>query len=114
MPYIQTKTNVTITPQKEAVLKAKLGEAIAAIPGKSESWLMCEFADQCRLWFQGDNSNPIAYVEVKIFGKADPASYEKLTGLICGILEEELEIAKNRIYVKYEEIDHWGWNGTNF
>lgn len=114
MPYIQTRTTVEITPEKEAILKEKLGKAIEAIPGKSEAWLMCEFADRCRLWFQGDNSEPIAYVEVKIFGQAVPVYYEKLTALICGILNSELAIPANRIYVKYEEISHWGWNNKNF
>ena len=33
---------------------------------------------------------------------------------VCGIYETELRIPKDRVYVKYEESDKWGWNGTNF
>jgi len=40
MPFIDTKTNVTITKEKEKELKERLGKAISIIPGKSESWLM--------------------------------------------------------------------------
>ena len=40
MPFISTKTNVTVTKEKETQLKERLGQAISIIPGKSESWLM--------------------------------------------------------------------------
>ena len=40
MPFISTKTNVTVTKEKETELKQRLGQAIAILPGKSESWLI--------------------------------------------------------------------------
>lgn len=50
-------------------------------------------------------------MEVKIYGSASKTAMEKMTEEICNIYEEELGIAKNRIYVKYEEVENWGWNG---
>ena len=114
MPYINTKTTVSITPEKEAALKEKLGKAISLLPGKSEQWLMLSFEDCCRMLFQGCNGKPLAFAEVKLFGKASAADYEALTGRITEILGEELGIAPAGIYVKYEEVSHWGWNGGNF
>lgn len=114
MPYIGTKTTVEITAEKEKVLKAKLGKAIECIPGKNESWLMLEFEDNARIWFKGDNSKPSAWVEVKILGSAEKQYYDKMTGVICDILSDELGIPSDRVYVKYEEISSWGWNGGNF
>lgn len=114
MPFISTKTNVTISKEKEAEIKKKLGKAIELIPGKSESWLMLSFEDQCTLYFKGDGDKPIAYVEVKLFGSASAGAYDKLTASITDILSGELDIAPNQIYVKYEEVSHWGWNGHNF
>lgn len=114
MPYIETKTSVKITPEKEVLLKEKLGKAIECIPGKNESWLMLSFEDGVRMWFRGDNSAPSAMVEVKILGEADPKYYGKMTAVICDILSSELGIPSDRIYVKYEEIENWGWNGSNF
>lgn len=114
MPYISTKTNVTISKDKEKSIKTKLGKAIELIPGKSENWLMVAFEDQCSLYFKGNADQPIAFVEVKLFGSANSLSYDKLTAEITTILKEELEIAPNQIYVKYEEVQNWGWNGNNF
>lgn len=114
MPYIQTKTNVTISKEKEASIKSKLGQAIACIPGKSEGWLMLDFEDQCRMYFKGDGTKPMAFVEVKVFGKASAAAYDKLTAAITKIFNEVLEIEPSQVYVKYEEVEYWGWNGSNF
>lgn len=114
MPYINTQTNVVITKEKELEIKEKLGKAIEFIPGKSENWLMVSFQDQASMYFKGDSESGIAFAEVKLFGKADSVSYNKLTAAITKILAEELEIAPDHIYVKYEEAGNWGWNGSNF
>lgn len=114
MPYIETITNVKITQEKEKSLKAKLGEAISVIPGKSEKWLMLNFRDEERLYFHGDNNMPICYSEVKIFGKADSADLENLTRAMCAVYEEELGVNPENTYVKYELLDSWGWNNMNF
>lgn len=114
MPYIGTKVNVPLNQQRERSIQAKLDEAIALLPGKSARWLMTSFEDGVRLHFQGDSVSPAAFVEVKVFGSSDRASYEKLTAAVTTILGEELGIAPERVYVAYGETDNWGWNGGNF
>ncbi len=114
MPYITTKTTVAISPEKQETIKKRLGKAIELIPGKSESWLMLSFEDSSIMYFKGSDAKPLAFVEVKIFGKASADAYRKLTSAITEILKEELGIAPDCIYVKYEEAANWGWNGNNF
>jgi phenylpyruvate tautomerase PptA (4-oxalocrotonate tautomerase family) len=114
MPMISTKTNIAITKEQELELKTKLGKAIEILSGKSESWLMLSFEDNCRLWFKGDNSRPTAYVEVKVYGKIDYSQSNKLTEKICEILKAVLGIDGTDVYVKYEEVEMWGWNGNDF
>jgi Uncharacterized protein, 4-oxalocrotonate tautomerase homolog len=114
MPYISTKTTAAVSPEKREIMKKKLGKAIELIPGKSESWLMLSFEDNSIMYFKGSDAKPLAFVEVKIFGKASSDAYRKLTNAITDILNEELGIAPDCIYVKYEEVANWGWNGSNF
>lgn len=114
MPFISTKTTVNITPEKKDVITKKLGKAIELIPGKSESWLMLSFEDGLTMYFKGRGDRPLAFVEVKIFGQASKSSYDKLTKAITEIVNEELAISPDCIYVKYEEVSNWGWNGSNF
>lgn len=114
MPFIGSKVTVKISPEKEEIIKAKLGKAISLIKRKAETFLMVGFEDEYKLYFAGEKLEKGAFVEIKIFGKANDEEYENLTAEVCNIYNEELGIPKNKIYVKYEEIDHWGWNGTNF
>ena len=114
MPFIRTSLNITLSASQEEALKKRFGEAIACIPGKSENWLMLEFSDNCRMWFKGEQA-PMAMVDVSIFGGAWPEAYEALTAKLTGILAEVVQgLASDRIYIKYSEYSHWGWNGGNF
>lgn len=113
MPLITTRTNTQITKETEKVLKAKLGKALANL-GKTESWLMLDFKDNCRLWFKGKNDEKLAMVEVSLLGKAGRSAYNKMTAEVTEIISSELGISPSNIYVKYEEVENWGWNGSNF
>jgi len=114
MPFIGSKVTVKISNEKEEIIKKKLGEAIKLIPGKSETFLMVGFQNEYSLYFGGEKLEKGAFIEVKIFGKTSKEAYANLTAAICIIYEEELGIPQNKIYVKYEEIENWGWNGSNF
>lgn len=37
-----------------------------------------------------------------------------MTEALTKILTEALSVPADRIYVRYEEVSHWGWNGSNF
>ena len=114
MPYIRTTVSKELTEQNKENLKAKLGQAIALIPGKSESWLMLTFEDNMNMYFKGGCYNDYAYLEVSLFGTASDAAYDRLTAALSEIVNEELGIDRANIYIKYEEAEHWGWNGSNF
>ena len=63
---------------------------------------------------EGERTQLSAFVEVKVFGAIPEGCLDKLTGEICGIYEQELQIPQDHVYIKYEEVDKWGWNGNNF
>lgn len=113
MPFINLTTNIVISKAKEEAIKERFSEAIEIIPGKSK-WLMVAFRDNVSMFFKENETDPMAFIEVKFFGYADGEAYERLTGSITDIVKEELEISKERIYVAYQGTPHWGWNGSNF
>ena len=113
MPYIDTTASVAISSRKEQAIKERMGKAIELIPGKSEDWLMLSFRDNRSMYFQGSDE-PCAICAVKIFGTASEEAYQKLTEALTDIMHEELNIEPERIYVTYEEVGVWGWNGGNF
>ena len=113
MPYIETTANVAIPSQKERAIKERLGKAIELIPGKTERWLMVSFRENASMYFQGSDA-PCAICHVKLYGAGTEDAYSKLTAAITDILHDELGLDPSRVYVAYEEIETWGWNGGNF
>ena len=111
MPFIEAKTNQKITDMHS--LKAELGQAITAIPGKSEAYLMVEISDGLNMWFKGSDE-PCAMFEIAIFGGASNSAYDDLTKRICSLAEKYMNVSPDRTYVKYSEIEHWGYNNFNF
>ncbi len=114
MPYIETKTNITLTDEVKLELKKRFADAIALIPGKSEEWLMLGFSDGMTMSFRGDITSPCAMVEVDIFGGATDSDYDAVTEAVCEIMNEVAKIPADRVYVKYRECDRWGYNKFNF
>ena len=111
---IVTHTTARITNEKKEALTRAFGEAISLLPGKTDAYLMLEFQGDCEMAFHGDTKLPLAFVEVKILGKSTAAAYNALTARICDMIKEILGVPTDGTYVKYEEIEHWGFDRHNF
>ena len=114
MPFIDSKVTVKITPEKEEKIKERLGQAISIIPGKCESWLMVGFEDEYKLYFKGEKCEKAAFVDIRIYGSLSSSACDQMTAEVCRIYGEELGIPAGNIYVSYQGIADWGWNGGNF
>lgn len=112
MPFINIRTNAPVTDNNKLAIKSALGEAVTTI-GKSEQWLMVGFEHQTYMYFRGENE-PMAMVEVSMYGDAPAQALNELTGIITTLLSDTLYIDDKRIYVSYMSTPHWGWNGSNF
>jgi len=114
MPFINAKTNLSLNTEIQSVLKTRLADAMSAsFPGKTENWLMIQFESASSMYFAGTDA-PCMMVHMDIFGSQSDAAYDKMTAAVCRIISEECGIPADRIYVKYSEVEHWGWNGVNF
>ncbi|WP_027624157.1 phenylpyruvate tautomerase MIF-related protein [Clostridium lundense] len=114
MPYINSTITLKLSEEKKENIKTKLGKIISEIPGKSEEWLMVGFNDNHTLYFRGEKKEKAAFVQVQICGSTDRKYKNKVTESICTLLQQELSISKDNIYVTFQEIQDWGWNGTLF
>ena len=95
MPFINSKISTSLTEAQETEIKTRLGQ-------------------DYKLYFRGSNAEPIAMVEVSVYGSENPSAFSKLTGQICDIFKDVLGIAPDHVYVKYQAVSNWGWNGDNF
>lgn len=113
MPFIDSKITVSVSDEKKETIKQRLGQAVSVL-GKTESFLMVGFDDDYDLYFAGEKVEKGAFVSVALYGNASSDAYSKMTGEICTILNEELGLSPDRIYVTYRGVSDWGWNGRNF
>ena len=112
MPYIDSKITVRLNDRKKEEIKSALGKLIATL-GKSEDYLMVGIEDSYDLWFGGNKLEKGAYVEVKVLGSVDAGGSDKMTAKVCEILEKELGIPSNAVYVSYLGTGCWGWNARS-
>ena len=113
MPFIDSKISVAVAPEKKEIIKAEFGRLMSVL-GKSETYLMVGIDDNYDLWMGGNKVEKGAYVSVSLLGNASSDAYEKLTGKICELFENELNIPGSSVYVTYHPVSDWGWNGSNF
>lgn len=114
MPMINIKTNVSVSSEQENTIMSALGKSISLIRGKSEAWLMVGIDGGSSLCFREDKKTPCAFVNVSIYGSASTNEYEALTGAVTTLLNQQLGIRSDRIYVCYQETMNWGYSGHNF
>lgn len=114
MPYFEVQTSAALPEEERAGLRRELARVIELVPGKSERWLMVHIEDGADMAFAGDASAPAAMVELKTFGELEAGLYDMLTRELCASLPPLLHVPADRLYVVYEPISRWGWNGGNF
>ena len=103
MPFIDCRTSAPLAQEVRERIKTRFGQAISALK-KPESYLMVGFK----------RAEKGAYVAVSLFGSAAPADCERMTALICTILQEEANVDPAQTYVTYHPVENWGWNGSDF
>ncbi len=113
MPFIDVKLSEKISEEKKEAVKTKLGKAVSLLH-KPESYLMVGIVDDYTLYFAGKKLSRGAYVSVSLFGQPAARDTEKMTAEICKILQEELAVSGDKVYVTYHGVENWGWNGSNF
>ena len=113
MSYIDCKVSISLSESDKETLKNEFGRIVNDMPGKSESFLMIGFQDNYDLYFKGKKLDYGAFVEVKLFGRATEDSMQKVTSEIYKLFDDKLNIPAKSVYIKFEEVDTWGWNGYN-
>lgn len=114
MPFIHISTSKKIEDADQEKLMKEFGKEISILKGKTEKWLMVKISDEQAMCFQGDSKTPCVMIEVSIYGRFQNQEYQKLTEALTDTVLRITEIPAERIFVKYIETDHWGWNSSNF
>jgi phenylpyruvate tautomerase len=116
MPLIQIETSCSLPDinRKQALAKL-LSQLASEASGKPEQYVMASIHDGLTMTMSGSNG-PCALVTVKAIGGLSKAVNQAFASKISQLLQKELSIPPNRIYITFEELDsnHWAWNGKTF
>jgi len=111
MPYIAINTSLKLSVTQKEKIKSEFGRLITIIPTKTEAGTLVDFSDS-RTIYKGGVEVAGAFIDVRLFHKADFEPKKKFTEEIFELLLRELGIAKENIYLNIMEFDNWGTAGT--
>ena len=115
MPCIRCTVNRRIEKEQSLNLKKGFMEAIQMIPGKNPETLMVILQDSADMCFHSESESACAFVEVNILLRDDPTEhFHKMSSVICNLLEKELNIEGQNVYIRYMATKDWAWNSINF
>lgn len=112
MPYIDVNISKKLSDDEKYVLKAKLGELISIIPGKTEAVTMIGINDSYTMYMSGQKKEKLAFLNIKLYKSSEFEYKNELTKKIFEFFEKEYDIAGENIYMTFDEYDSWGTSGT--
>ena len=117
MPFLKISLSHSKLLEESCQRLKREGSAILAEEtGKSIDFVMVALDFGNSFSFGGDSSLPTAYLEVKNVGSLAPSVTAALSGRLCELLEDELSMSAQRIYLEFQESERhlWGWDGKTF
>jgi len=112
MPLLSIRTNINLNDLNS--LASLASKTTANALGKPESYVMVAVEDQLTMLFAGSDE-PTAYLELKSISLPESET-KTLSSVLCQLINEQLDIEKNRIYIEFSNAERhmWGWNGSTF
>ncbi len=114
MPLLALQTSVCLSNQQRHDLLAPLSKIVAECIGKPERYVMVNIGESAML--MGGIESPAAYADLRSIGGLNGTVNRKLSERICALLQEQLDIPPDRVYLGFTSVtaDNWGWNGGTF
>ena len=114
MPYLQIQTNQSVNAEKSQQLMQNASKTVAEILGKSENYVMVALQQSVTMMFAGNNE-PLAYLQLKSLGLPESSTAD-FSQALCDLVNKELGIAPERIYIEFTNPARhmWGWNNKTF
>jgi phenylpyruvate tautomerase PptA (4-oxalocrotonate tautomerase family) len=110
MPYIAVNTVQKLNPAVKEKLKAELGRLIAIIPTKDEKGLMVDFADGRTIYKAGKEVDG-AFIDLRLYKKSEMEFKKKFTQEVFKLLQDELSLKPEAVYLNIIELETWGSGG---
>ena len=112
MPHIEVKTTQKLSREQKITLTEKLSAAWAECSDPHVAGnIQYVVEDDMFITFRGDHDSPSANVQVHPGPLTPVSDYEKIVKAFFPVLTEELGVSKDKLYITFSEIQHWGFDG---
>lgn len=111
MPYVNVNVSSQLKADEKELLKAKMGETISQIPGKTEAVTMVNITDGCALYLGGKPLEKGAFIETRIYGTIERENKGKYIKAVFAAMKDALGYPEEGIYINILEFDTWGSKG---
>jgi phenylpyruvate tautomerase PptA (4-oxalocrotonate tautomerase family) len=114
MPLLTLQTSARLSSQQRHDLLAPLSKIIAECIGKPERYVMVTVSEAAML--MGGAETPAAYADIRSIGGLNNAVNRKLSEGVCRVLQEQLGIPPDRVYLGFSNVsaENWGWDSGTF
>ena len=114
MPYLKITTSKSIDAGHKHNLLKTASRMVASELGKPEQYMMVSVESPVQMLFAG-TEEPCAFLELRAI-ELPESKTGKLSQLLCGLLESQTGIRRDRVYINFADIKPgmWGWNGETF
>ncbi|MDR1351912.1 MAG: hypothetical protein LBK05_01415 [Treponema sp.] len=111
MPYVSLNTSEKLSETQKERVKSEIGRLIAVIPGKTEEVTIVDISGGHSM-YKGGQAVPCAYVDIRVYTKADPEGKKQFVDGLFVVLDRELGIPKDNVYMSVLEFEQWGDHGA--
>ena len=114
MPLLKLDTSVPLAEDKRVGLAKALSAITAQAIGKPESYVMVVIGQGTLC--MGGGVGPGAFVDIRSIGGLNPSVNGELARQVCALLDQELGIEANRVYLNFTDVErsNWGWDNRTF
>ncbi|MBQ2816816.1 MAG: tautomerase family protein [Clostridia bacterium] len=111
MPFVSVQTSAKLTCEQKIEIKTRLADLITIIPGKDEKGLMIDISDCHTMFHAGEANDGIAFVDVRLLGKAPEDEKRQFIAAVCDMLSEVAKTNVSNTYINIFEMMQWGSRG---
>lgn len=114
MPMVDSRISVKLDESQDALVHEALTQAAASALGKPAMYVMVQVQDGASLWMGGKKLEQGAYIHVRSFGSISRNAAESFAAKATEFLASKLGLDPAGIYISFEGISLWGWQGSLF
>lgn len=111
MPFVQARISKDLSDSEKTALQKELTSIIKDELNKPAGFIMTGIEAGYDLWLGENKLDNGAMISIQQFGCANRDAYNAVTQRICDYLKSALGTPSDKVYVTFQSINEWGWNG---